>query len=56
MQGYPDFKLHDKIIPLPNIDKDGWVETNDEGRNLADLIHPSKSAPAPRQIVEKQRR
>ena len=42
MEDYPDFKLHDKIIPLPNIDKDGWVEKYYEGRNLADLIHPFK--------------
>ena len=26
MQGYPDFKLHDKIIPLPNCDKDDFHE------------------------------
>ena len=37
-----DFKLHDKIIPLPNIDKDSWHEKYYEGRNLADLIHPFK--------------
>ena len=42
MQGYPDFKLNDKIIPLPNIDKDSWHEKYYEGRNLADLIHPFK--------------
>ena len=42
MQDYPDFKLHDKIIPLPNIDKDSWHEKYYEGRNLADLIHPFK--------------
>ena len=37
-----DFKLHDKIIPLPNIDKDSWHEKYYEGRNLADLMHPFK--------------
>ena len=42
MQGYPDFKLHDKIIPLPNIDKDDFHEKWYEGRNLGDLIHPFK--------------
>ena len=33
MQDYPDFKLHDKIIPLPNIDKDSWHEKYYEDRN-----------------------
>ena len=42
MEDYPDFKLHDKIIPLPNIDKDDFHEKWYEGRNLADLIHPFK--------------
>ena len=42
MQGYPDFKLNDKIIPLPNIDKDDFHEKWYEGRNLGDLIHPFK--------------
>ena len=35
MQGYPDFKLHDKIIPLPNIDKDGWVKITASGKCYA---------------------
>jgi hypothetical protein len=42
MQDYPDFKLHDKIIPLPNIDKDDFHEKWYEGRNLGDLVHPFK--------------
>jgi hypothetical protein len=47
---YPDFKLHDKIIPLPNIDKRHIMKVE---ISLI-LSIPSRSAPAPHQIVERQ--
>jgi hypothetical protein len=42
MDKFPDFKVNDKIIPLPNIDQDDWVEKWYEGRNLGDLVHSFK--------------